>query len=147
MKWMESLPIRANSAGCLHASRRNRISRWFEERGIGRYTVQYRLRDWLISRQRYWGPPIPMVCCARCGVVLVPEDELPVRLPDVADWMPRGSGSSPLAEVQSFVETRCPTCDGPARREKDVSTNFLDPPGTSCAILPAQRRIERSIHN
>jgi leucyl-tRNA synthetase len=103
-----------------------RISQWFEERQIGRRTVQYRLRDWLVSRQRYWGMPIPIVYCERCGVVPVPEDQLPVLLPDVEDWMPRGTGSSPLAEVPSFVETRCPTCDGPARRETDVADNFLD---------------------
>jgi leucyl-tRNA synthetase len=104
----------------------DRISHWFEERGLGRRTVKYRLRDWLVSRQRYWGPPIPIVYCDQCGVVPVPEDELPVRLPDVADWMPRGTGSSPLADVPAFVETRCPTCNGPARRETDVSDNFLD---------------------
>jgi leucyl-tRNA synthetase len=103
-----------------------RISQWFEERGIGRRTIQYRLRDWLVSRQRYWGPPIPIVYCDRCGVVPVPENELPVLLPDVEDWMPSGSGSSPLADVPAFVNTRCPTCDGPARRETDVSDNFLD---------------------
>ena len=103
-----------------------RISRWFEERQIGRRTVQYRLRDWLVSRQRYWGPPIPIVYCERCDLVPVPENQLPVRLPDVEDWMPRGTGSSPLAEVASFVETRCPTCGGPARRDTDVSDNFLD---------------------
>ena len=103
-----------------------RISQWFDDRQIGRPTIQYRLRDWLVSRQRYWGPPIPIIYCERCGVVPVPEDQLPVLLPDVADWMPRGTGSSPLAEVASFVETRCPTCGGPARRETDVSDNFLD---------------------
>jgi leucyl-tRNA synthetase len=103
-----------------------RISQWFEERGIGRRAVQFRLRDWLVSRQRYWGPPIPIVYCQQCGAVAVPDDELPVRLPDVEDWMPHGTGSSPLAEVASFVETRCPTCGGPARRETDVSDNFLD---------------------
>jgi leucyl-tRNA synthetase len=103
-----------------------RISEWFEERQIGHRTTRYRLRDWLVSRQRYWGPPIPIVYCARCGIVPVPEDQLPVLLPDVDDWMPRGTGSSPLAEVPSFVETGCPTCGGPARRETDVSDNFLD---------------------
>jgi leucyl-tRNA synthetase len=104
----------------------DRICQWFEERGLGRRTVKYRLRDWLVSRQRYWGPPIPIVYCEQCGVVPVPEAELPVRLPDVADWMPRATGSSPLADVAAFVETRCPTCNGPARRETDVSDNFLD---------------------
>jgi leucyl-tRNA synthetase len=103
-----------------------RVSQWFEERGVGRRTVQFRLRDWLVSRQRYWGPPIPVVYCGQCGVVPVSEDELPVLLPQVEDWMPRGSGSSPLADVASFVDTRCPKCDGPARRETDVSDNFLD---------------------
>jgi leucyl-tRNA synthetase len=103
-----------------------RVSRQFEERGIGRRTVQYRLRDWLVSRQRYWGTPIPIIYCDQCGVVPVPESDLPVLLPDVEDWMPSGSGSSPLAAVPSFVNTRCPTCAGPARRETDVSDNFLD---------------------
>jgi len=89
-------------------------------------TVQYHLRDWLISRQRYWGPPIPIVYCDSCGTVPVPEDQLPVLLPDVEDWRPTGTGSSPLAAIPSFVNTTCPTCRGPARRETDVSDNFLD---------------------
>jgi leucyl-tRNA synthetase len=103
-----------------------RIGQWFEDRGIGRRTVQYRLRDWLISRQRYWGPPIPIIHCVRCGPVAVPEDQLPVLLPDMQDWLPRGTGSSPLAEVASFVNTVCPSCGEAARRETDVSDNFLD---------------------
>jgi leucyl-tRNA synthetase len=103
-----------------------RITAWFEQRQIGRSTTQYRLRDWLISRQRYWGTPIPIVYCARCGTVPVPEDHLPVLLPDITDWMPRGSGASPLADVASFVHVDCPSCGGPARRETDVSDNFLD---------------------
>lgn len=104
----------------------DRISEWFEQRGVGRRSIQYRLRDWLVSRQRYWGPPIPMLYCEQCGIVPVPEADLPVLLPDVEDWMPRGSGSSPLADVPSFVNTHCPTCGGPAHRETDVSDNFLD---------------------
>ncbi len=89
-------------------------------------TVQYHLRDWLISRQRYWGPPIPIIYCDTCGTIPVPEDQLPVLLPDVEDWKPTGTGSSPLAAIPSFVNTTCPTCGGSARRETDVSDNFLD---------------------
>ena len=88
--------------------------------------VEYHLRDWLISRQRYWGAPIPIVYCDRCGTVPVPEDQLPVLLPDVEDWKPTGTGSSPLAAIPSFVNTTCPNCAGAARRETDVSDNFLD---------------------
>lgn len=88
--------------------------------------VRYHLRDWLISRQRYWGPPIPIVYCDSCGAVPVPEDQLPVLLPEVEDWRPTGTGSSPLAAIPSFVDTACPGCGGPARRETDVSDNFLD---------------------
>ena len=89
-------------------------------------TVHYHLRDWLISRQRYWGPPIPIIYCDTCGTLPVPEDQLPVLLPDVEDWKPKGTGSSPLAAIPSFVNTTCPECGGPARRETDVSDNFLD---------------------
>jgi leucyl-tRNA synthetase len=89
-------------------------------------TVRYRLRDWLISRQRYWGPPIPIVYCDVCGTVPVPEDQLPVELPELEDWKPSGAGSSPLAAIPSFVNTFCPACGAAARRETDVSDNFLD---------------------
>jgi leucyl-tRNA synthetase len=102
------------------------IIEWFEANGLGERRVQYRLRDWLISRQRYWGPPIPIVYCDRCGAVPVPEEQLPVVLPDVEDWQPTGTGSSPLASIPSFVQTTCPACGGAARRETDVSDNFLD---------------------
>jgi len=102
------------------------ITRWLEGREQGEAAVVYRLRDWLISRQRYWGPPIPIIYCQRCGTVPVPEDQLPVRLPYVADFRPVGGGAAPLAHVPEFVNTLCPQCGGPARRETDVSDTFLD---------------------
>ena len=99
---------------------------WFEERGSGRRVAKYRLRDWLISRQRYWGPPIPIIYCPQHEAVPVPEEQLPVLLPDVENWMPTGTGVSPLAAIESFVNTTCPICGQPARRETDVNDNFLD---------------------
>jgi leucyl-tRNA synthetase len=102
------------------------ITEWFEAHETGQSSVKYRLRDWLISRQRYWGPPIPIIYCPDHGAVPVPEDQLPVLLPEVEQWMPTGTGSSPLAEIESFVQTICPLCGKPARRETDVSDNFLD---------------------
>jgi leucyl-tRNA synthetase len=88
--------------------------------------VTYRLHDWCISRQRYWGPPIPIIYCDKCGPVPVPEDQLPVVLPRVEDFKPDDTGVSPLARVSDWYRTTCPSCDGPARRETDVSDTFLD---------------------
>ena len=102
------------------------ISAWLEERGIGERRVRYHLRDWLISRQRYWGTPIPIIYCPDHGAVPVPESELPVVLPYVEDYRPTGTGVSPLAADESFVRAVCPVCGKDARRETDVADNFLD---------------------
>ena len=113
-------------SGLTSVQAQSAISEWFEANGLGKRTIKYRLRDWLISRQRYWGPPIPIIYCPDHGAVPVPEDQLPVLLPDIKDWMPTGTGVSPLAAIDSFVNTTCPICGQPARRETDVSDNFLD---------------------
>ncbi len=92
----------------------------------GKKETRFRLRDWLVSRQRYWGPPIPMIHCEKCAWQPVPEDQLPVLLPRVKNFRPEGTGTSPLASVKSFYETVCPKCGGSAERETDVSDTFLD---------------------
>src|SRR5204862_4962885 len=94
--------------------------------GAAKPIVNYRLHDWCISRQRYWGPPIPIIYCDDCGVVPVPEKDLPVELPNVSDFKPDDTGISPLARVESWYRVKCPTCGHDARRETDVSDTFLD---------------------
>ena len=93
---------------------------WLEEKGIGRAKVQYKLRDWVFSRQRYWGEPIPIVWCEKCGWVPLPEDQLPLELPDVHTYEPTDNGESPLAHMTDWVNTTCPCCGGPAKRETDT---------------------------
>jgi leucyl-tRNA synthetase len=100
------------------------IVEWLEREGKGHASVNYRLRDWLVSRQRYWGCPIPIVYCEACGMVPVPEEDLPVRLPDVDDYQPKGR--SPLAAAEDWVRTKCPQCGAPARRETDTMDTFVD---------------------
>ncbi|HEX5725556.1 MAG TPA: leucine--tRNA ligase [Longimicrobiaceae bacterium] len=107
-------------AGC------DAIVAWLAERGLAERRVNYRLHDWTISRQRYWGPPIPVLYCDACGIVPVPEDQLPVELPHIDDFRPDASGISPLARHEEWYRVDCPACGGRARRETDVSDTFLD---------------------
>ncbi len=99
---------------------KKRIIEWLEEKGIGKKAVNYKLRDWIFSRQRYWGEPIPIIHCPKCGNVPVPEEELPLTLPEVKSYKPTGTGESPLAAIDEWVNTTCPKCGGPAKRETNT---------------------------
>ncbi|MFN2108881.1 MAG: class I tRNA ligase family protein, partial [Anaerolineae bacterium] len=101
------------------------IADWLATQGNGKRATHYRLRDWLVSRQRYWGTPIPIVHCPACGEVPVSKDELPVTLPPLPDYRPRGDGKSPLANLPDFINVACPRCGGPAERETDTLTGFV----------------------
>lgn len=110
--------------GMASSEAREQIVSWLEQQGSGRSKVTYKMRDWLISRQRYWGAPIPIIHCDKHGAVAVPESDLPVILPDVADFAPRGDGKSVLGAQEKWVNTTCPTCGGPARRETDTMDGY-----------------------
>lgn len=104
---------------------REQIVAWLEQEGRGRAKTTYRLRDWSVSRQRYWGAPIPIVNCAKCGVQLVPDDQLPVELPELDDYAPSGDGRSALARATDWLHATCPKCDGPAERETDTLDTYI----------------------
>ena len=101
-----------------------KITEWLEKKKLGRKTIQYKLRDWVFSRQHYWGEPIPIIHCQSCGTVPVPEKDLPVELPYVERYQPTGTGESPLADISDWVNVVCPECGGAARRETDTMPNW-----------------------
>ncbi|MHB0897734.1 MAG: leucine--tRNA ligase [Spirochaetales bacterium] len=123
-----------------------RITAWLEEHGIGKKAINYKLRDWLFSRQRYWGEPIPVVHCEKCGIVPLDEKDLPLLLPDVKSYTPTGTGESPLANIPEWVNTTCPRCGGPAKRETNTMPQwagscwyylrFLDPKNDKAFVDP-----------
>ncbi len=115
------------------AAAKQRVIEWLEQQGIGERAVNYRLRDWLISRQRYWGTPIPMVYCAQCGTVPLPEDQLPLTLPSDVDFKP--TGESPLKLHPTWRFTTCPECGGPAERDTDTMDTFVDSSWYQCRYL------------
>ncbi|HEY2901974.1 MAG TPA: leucine--tRNA ligase [Polyangia bacterium] len=129
---------------------KKKITAELEARGIGKGTVSYRLRDWVFSRQRYWGEPIPLVHCPIHGAVAVPDSQLPVRLPDVERYAPTGTGESPLAAIDAWVNTTCPTCGGPAKRETNTMPQwagscwyylrYLDPRNDAAFFDPAKEK-------
>ncbi len=111
--------------GMLSRQAEERIGQWLEKKGLARKKTHYKIRDWLISRQRYWGVPIPMIFCSKCGWQPLAEKDLPLPLPVVRDFRPGGEGKSPLAKSRKFVETECPKCGGKAERETDTMDTFV----------------------
>ena len=101
-----------------------KITKWLEKKDLGKKTIQYKLRDWVFSRQHYWGEPIPIIHCKSCGIVSVPEKDLPVELPFVEKYQPTDTGESPLARISEWVNVKCPKCEGKAKRETDTMPNW-----------------------
>ncbi len=129
---------------------KQKITRWLEEKKLGKEAVQYKLRDWLFSRQRYWGEPIPVVHCKKCGTVLIPENELPLRLPEMKDYTPSGNAEPPLAKAKDWLQCQCPKCGGPATRETNTMPQwagscwyylrYLDPKNKKALIDPPKEK-------
>ena len=132
--WPENKPyteggLMVNSGeftGLESAEGRKKITEWLKKRELGDFSTQYKLRDWIISRQRYWGAPIPIVYCKKCGIVPVPESKLPIKLPPLKNFKPVAGGKSPLARVKNFLNTKCLKCSGKAMRETDTMDTFVD---------------------
>jgi len=112
-------------SGLTSEKAREKMAMWLEENNLGKKTINYKLRDWLVSRQRYWGAPIPIVYCEKCGEVAVPEKDLPVKLLNVKKYLPTEEGKSPLAHSEKFLKTKCPKCGGKAIRETDTMDTFV----------------------
>ena len=132
------------------AEAKSRITAWLAKHGLGKKAVNYKLRDWLFSRQRYWGEPIPVVHCDRCGVVPLPESALPLTLPEMMDYTPPATGEPPLAKAAEWLKTTCPRCGGPAKRETNTMPQwagscwyylrYLDPRNTQKGWAPGKER-------